>query len=261
MQQTCVGGGQGNAYRNELCPICQNSASPYFRKDDYDIDRCPACDFVFVRDIPSEQALAEFYGGYYGESETYVPLTKRRFSKRISKTVENWWHARNIVRHAKGRRRLLEVGCGEGHLLKALARTGKFEVEGIDYGRGAIEYLRSQGLNVAQDSIFGRRYPDGRFDFVVGFHVLEHVQHLGQFVAEVRRVLARHGRVYFVVPCVSHYSARRAGFGWKHYGPPGHLWYFSVAAMRQFMTAEGFRVIFAHCVSNRPHLTVLAEKV
>ncbi|MCA7988697.1 hypothetical protein [Burkholderia vietnamiensis] len=46
----------------------------------------------------------------------------------------------------------------------------------------------------------------------------------------------------------------------KHFGRPGHLWYFSVEAMKRFMTNQGLRVMSAHCFSNRSHLTVLDEK-
>ncbi|MEJ0003536.1 MAG: class I SAM-dependent methyltransferase [Pararobbsia sp.] len=251
---------RGDAYLNLDCPVCHGPSTPFFEKDGYDIDRCERCQFVFVRNIPSEVTLAEFYSPYYGESETFVPIIQRRFSKRISKTLENWWHGKSIERRAGGRKRLLEIGCGEGHLLKALARGNTFDVEGIDYAKGAVQYLRDQGLNVSQSSLFDKAYPDGHFDFVVGFHVLEHVQQLDEFMSEVKRILSARGRVYFVVPCVTHFKAVHAGRDWKHFGPPGHLWYFSVDAMRRFMANQGFHVVFAHCFSNRAHLTVLAEK-
>ncbi len=113
----------GDAYLNHQCPVCGTSAPLYFERDGYYLDRCPACHFVYVRNVPSEQSLADFYGTYYGETEAFVPVTQKRLSKRFSKGIENWWHARNIVRHAQGRRRLIEIGYGEGHLLTALKRT------------------------------------------------------------------------------------------------------------------------------------------
>lgn len=210
--------------------------------------------------MPSDATLAAFYAGYYGDDDTFVPVTHKQMSKRFSKTVENWWYARNLVRCAAGRSRLLEIGCGEGYLLVALQRTRRFDIEGIDYANGTIRYLRSIGMTVSQGSLIDQHYPDGRFDFAVGFHVLEHVQHLGEFMSEVKRILSPAGRVYFVVPCITHFSAILKGSDWKHLGPPGHLWYFSVRAMKRFMADHGFRVLSAHCLSNRPHLTVLAEK-
>lgn len=250
-----------DGYFNPRCPICGTAGEFWCEKNSYVVDRCPACRFAYVRNIPPEAALAEFYGNYYGDTQEFIPLTQRYLSKLITKTLENAWHARVIAHHAKSRRRLLEVGCGEGYLLSALSKCGKFEAEGVDYASGAMSYLQSKGLHVQQGSIFDQRYPDGRFDFIVGFHVLEHVQDLDTFMAEVRRILVPSGRVYAVVPCVTHRSAIRDGLNWRHLGPPGHLWYFSVEAMKMFMPQHGFRVMFAHNFSNRPHLTVLAEKV
>jgi SAM-dependent methyltransferase len=199
--------------------------------------------------------LAEIYATGHSEDGEFIPVTQKRLSKRFSKGIEHWWHAWNIVRLARGRRRLLEIGYGEGHLLKALNATGRFELEGIDYATAPVSHMRARGLDVFTGSLADRRYRDGRWDFVVGFHVLEHVQHLDAFMSEVRRVLAERGRVYFVLQCVMHVSAVRAGPQWKLFGPPGHLWHFSVRAMKRFMADRGFRVIFAHCISNRPHLT------
>jgi hypothetical protein len=45
------------AYENRGCPCCGGSGRPYFRFGEYDIEACPACRFVDVRNIPSE-ALA-----------------------------------------------------------------------------------------------------------------------------------------------------------------------------------------------------------
>jgi SAM-dependent methyltransferase len=250
----------GEAYLNHVCPVCATESSLYFERDGYYLDRCPACHFVYVRNVPSEDALAKFYATGHAEDGEFIPVTQKRISKRFSKGIENWWHAWNIVRHARGRRRLLEIGYGEGHLLKALKATGQFELEGIDYATAPVAHMQARGIDAFAGSLADRRYSDGRWDFIVGFHVLEHVQHMDTFMSEVHRVLAERGRVYFVVPCVTHFSAVRAGTQWKLFGPPGHLWHFSVGAMNQFMADRGFRVIFAHCISNRPHLTVLAER-
>ncbi|CAB3769056.1 class I SAM-dependent methyltransferase [Paraburkholderia solisilvae] len=250
----------GDAYMLLQCPVCGTTGALYFERNSYYLDRCPACLFVYVRNVPSEHALADFYLTGHSDEGVFVPVTQKRLSRRFSKGIENWWHAWNIVRHARGRRRLLEIGYGEGHLLKALKSTARFDLEGIDYATAPVSYFRARGLRVFSSSLHDRRYPDGHWEFIVGFHVLEHVQHLDEFMKEVRRVLADRGRVYFVVPCVTHFSAVRAGPQWKLFGPPGHLWHFSVKAMKRFMADQGFRVIFAHCISNRPHLTVLAEK-
>ncbi|WP_459709522.1 class I SAM-dependent methyltransferase [Paraburkholderia sp. 2C] len=249
-----------DAYELEQCPVCGMKGAFYFGRNGYYLDRCPACRFVYVRNMPSERQPAEYYASGHADNGAFIPDTQKSIQRWFSKGIESWFHARNIVLHAAGRRRLLEIGYGEGHLLKALKATGRFELEGIDCATALLAHLRAHGLRVFAAGLADRQYPGGRFDFIVGFYVLEHVQNLDAFINEVRRVLADGGRVYFVAPCVTHFSAVRAGTNWKMYDPPGRLWHFSVKAMKRFLTDRGFRVIFAHCISNRPHLTVLAEK-
>lgn len=246
----------GEAYINHACPACGGPGREHFTIGEYQLDRCSSCGFVYVRNPPSADDLAEAYRGMYATGETYQP------DERLHKKLKNWLLAKRIKQLTKpGHRRLLEVGFGHGHLLRALQRDGSFTIEGIDYGEGAIPHLRSLGLNVSTASIEQKRYPDASFDVVVGMHVLEHTQNPGRFVSEIHRVLRPGGRVYFQVPCISHWRAQLAGRDWKYLSPPYHLWYFSTEAMRRFLTRHGFRVLSAHCLSNRSYLTAAAEKV
>jgi SAM-dependent methyltransferase len=142
----------------------------------------------------------------------------------------------------------------------ALARTGRFELECIDCVDGTPGRPPSPNVPASRTTLFDRRYRDGQFDLIVGFHVLERVHHLGEFMAEIRRILAPHGRVYFVAPCVTHVAAACKGRDWKHFESPERFWYFSMFAMKQFMCAWGFEVCSAHRLSSRPHLAVVAER-
>jgi hypothetical protein len=59
---------------------------------------------------------------------------------------------------------------------------------------------------------------------------------------------------------VAHWRARLAGKAWRAISPPFHLWFFAPKTIRLFLTQRGFRVLSAHCLSHRTHLTVVAEK-
>ncbi len=219
------------------------------------IDRCPHCTFVYVRDVPSEDAIADDYRFNFGRAAGYRPEFK------LGKFLKNWYLAHRISWFARrDQTDLLEIGFGPGHLLKAL-RDSRFDYEGIDLAEAPLVYLTTLGLKVTRASLAEMNYPDARFDIIVGMHVLEHVQHLDTFIAEVRRVLKPRGRAFFIVPCISHWRAVRAGKAWKHFQPPAHLWYFTRPSMRLWLQRNGFRVIHNHCLTNRAHLIVLAEKM
>jgi ubiquinone/menaquinone biosynthesis C-methylase UbiE len=152
-------------------------------------------------------------------------------------------------------------GVGHGQAYDNRACPLCIEVEGTDYSEGPLQHLKSLCLNVSVASIESKNYPDEHFDVIVGLHVLEHVQNPIRFISEMRRVLSRGGRIYFQVPCPTYWRARLQGTRWKAFTPPWHLWYFSPRSMRLFLSQHGFRVISAHRLSHRAHLTVTAEKI
>jgi SAM-dependent methyltransferase len=244
----------GAGYRNDSCPVCEQQGQAFHHKDGYDIDRCTHCGFLYVRNIPSSDFLIKAYEPLLGTTQDYVP------EQRQHKQLKNWWFAKRIRHVAGHRKRLLEVGYAAGNLLKALQRERVFELEGIDYSEGPYKHLKELGLTVSLSSIEDKKYPDEAFDMVVGLHVLEHVQNPMSFIREVHRVLSPQGRIYFQVPCPTYWRARLAGRNWRGFSPPFHLWYFSPRSIRLFLIRHGFRVLSAHRISHRAHLTVVAEK-
>lgn len=94
--------------------------------------------------------------------------------------------------------RILDVACGKGWLASRLAARGA-DVVGVDLalttGDRAVRY---DGFRRCEGSIEALPFPDAAFDTVVSTHTLEHVQHFGRALDELRRVARR--RVVVVVP-------------------------------------------------------------
>lgn len=93
--------------------------------------------------------------------------------------------------------RVLEVGCGRGHLTKRLAERG-VDITGIDANPNAshvsgserVVYMRAEALE----------FDDGVFDSVVGVHSIEHIPDLKGACAEIARVLKPGGQALFIYP-------------------------------------------------------------
>ena len=88
--------------------------------------------------------------------------------------------------------RILELGCGEGTLLAALAGTHKY---GIDPSIHAL--IRARRRSAAECALARAEelpFPSGSFDIVIAVGVMEHFQNPDAAAAEVRRVLAPAGR-------------------------------------------------------------------
>jgi SAM-dependent methyltransferase len=93
--------------------------------------------------------------------------------------------------------RVLEVGCGQGHLTTRLAERG-IDVVGIDANPNAPEvsgsdrvlHMRAEDLSFANEE----------FDAVIAVHAIEHIPPLDAAAAEMARVLKPGGKALFVYP-------------------------------------------------------------
>jgi ubiquinone/menaquinone biosynthesis C-methylase UbiE len=100
--------------------------------------------------------------------------------------------------------RVLELGCGEGILLGALAAAHKY---GIDPSVHAL--IRARKRSSAECAVARAEelpFTSGSFDLVVAVGVMEHFERPDEATAEVRRVLAPAG--HYVVLIHTDMSAR-----------------------------------------------------
>lgn len=96
--------------------------------------------------------------------------------------------------------RVLDVGCGTGGVLLALADRAAM-VAGVDTALLALEFCREKGLrNVVQGSATALPFATGSFDVCVMMDVLEHLDDESMLLAEVRRVLRPGGAALISVP-------------------------------------------------------------
>ncbi len=101
-------------------------------------------------------------------------------------------------------RRILEVGCGKGLFLRACRDLGAAEVTGQDFfNKRPIDFARDElGITDLRTVGFEDRavWPDGEFDVVCSFDVVEHVHDLFDFFGQCVRVLKPGGVLYHATP-------------------------------------------------------------
>ena len=93
--------------------------------------------------------------------------------------------------------RVLEVGCGVGHLTKRLADRG-VDVTGIDANPNASEVAGSDRVRTMRAEALD--FEDDAFDTIVSVHAIEHIPALEAALIEMDRVLAPGGRALFIYP-------------------------------------------------------------
>jgi SAM-dependent methyltransferase len=121
---------------------------------------------------------------------------------------------------------LLDVSCGEGHLLRWASGLYGVDGWGIDISTVALRISRQhQGVSrlVRCDGI-NLPFSDGQFDYVTNLGSLEHYADIPLGVQEMERVLRPGGKAAILVPN-SYYMAdivwqvMRTGYGPSHQQP------------------------------------------
>ena len=99
------------------------------------------------------------------------------------------------------RERTLEIGCGKGGLLHILRQQGR-DVRGVEIDEWMIaESRRLYGdLPITASDGYELGYPDGMFDVVISFDVIEHIPDTDRHLREVHRLLRPGGRYLLQTP-------------------------------------------------------------
>jgi SAM-dependent methyltransferase len=157
----------------------------------------------------------------YFSTGTYAEVSFDRYS-------QYWWSNRFYAGLAKkfGPRqgRVLEVGCGLGHLLGWF--TGGYQAFGVDINQWALAKAR-RNVPTARFARMSAEdlgaFPDSAFQIVVSKHVVEHLPHPERAIAEMSRVLSSGGLLILATPnLASHMRAVKKG-NWIGYRDRTHI--------------------------------------
>lgn len=100
-------------------------------------------------------------------------------------------------------KQILEIGCGTGYLLYLLQQRGAI-VEGVEPGEYSCIGRKKYSLNIKQKFFDVNDY-DKKYDIVVFYGVLEHINNYIKFLKDVRNILRPSGRVILSVPDCEEY--------------------------------------------------------
>ena len=179
------------------CPYCgsgRGGEGPERKGARYRI--CLRCRSGYVAE--SRLQFHEYYERYDPEGVQELPQILRRRYADVLGLIE---------RHAPGRR-LLEVGCGNGHFL-SVARERGWEVRGNELSRPHVERARAAGLDVVYGDLADDGLWEGEpFDAAVLIEVLEHVPEPAGLLRAVTDRLVPEGVTYLTTPNFGSISRR-----------------------------------------------------
>jgi SAM-dependent methyltransferase len=215
-----------------VCPACTSGdvgklSSPSVSGYYYYI--CKGCELVFSE--PMKGAGKEWY-----ERSEWYDLPEE--------VLENLrWYERTIIHEdfLFGKKRVLNVGCGRNIFLKKLKEMN-CEVTAVDISERVIEFTRNtlgiKDAHVGDILEFMKHYGRGKFDVIVSFEVLEHLEDPGTFMRRLKDLMNEDGRTVLSVPNRERIMPSKDV--WDY--PPHHLTRWNVRCLRNLLEGSGFLV-------------------
>jgi SAM-dependent methyltransferase len=137
---------------------------------------------------------------------------------------------------------LLDIGCGTGTFLAA-ARDAGFRVSGTELDRNAARFAKEKlglqrvfPLTIAE---FTERNAEERFDVVTFFEVLEHQATPVEFLQKVKACVRPGGMIGLSLPNRERWLTGPDVLDY----PPNHFLRWNAAALRNFLSGQGFAVL------------------
>lgn len=182
----------------------------------------------------------------------------------FAKYSQYWWSNRfyALLARRSGPKsgRALEIGCGLGHLLTWM--TDRYQVFGADINAPALEEARRnvpQGQFEVLSAEDLSAYPDAHFQIVIAKHVVEHLPHPEQGVAEMSRVLAPGGLLLLATPNLDSPMRGWKKEKWVGYKDPTHISLKPPAEWLGYLRKYGLRPrrVFSDGFWDAPYLPLL----
>jgi 2-polyprenyl-3-methyl-5-hydroxy-6-metoxy-1,4-benzoquinol methylase len=232
------------------CPICKTEEVDLLHvqrfvlperhplSDGYDVVTCLECGFVFADTMVKQADYDRFYAehskyediktGTGGVEDPYDWNRQKETALQISTFLQNTSAS------------VLDVGCANGGMLKALKELGYESLYGIDPSPVCVENTRQLGIEAQQGSLF-LPFKENAYDCVILSHTLEHVEDVRGALNWIKDRLKPNGIVYLETPDASRY----VDFNYAPFQEfnTEHINHFSLACLENLMGLLGFEML------------------
>ena len=224
-----------------VCPICRTGDTrPVYPGANELVARdplvaCRGCGLVFQQRLRAARELDAAQAEAYGEPT-------RRFAGPIAAGVRLFRGARVrlAMRLVPPGSRVLDVGCGRGLFLRMLRERG-YRVRGTELS-AATAAQAYDDVVVDAGELFEGQFPDGSFELISIWHVLEHLSEPRRTLEICQRALLPGGRLLLAVPNFGSLQSRFGGVDWFHLDLPRHIFHFTPQTLAALLEASGYEI-------------------
>jgi 2-polyprenyl-3-methyl-5-hydroxy-6-metoxy-1,4-benzoquinol methylase len=251
------------------CPVCGHRDFRHLHTcKDYTVSGqsfavvlCQHCGTALTQNAPGPDQIGPYYQSedYISHSDTKAGLFNGLYhaARRIMLRQK-----RELVQRVVGRKagNLLDVGCGTGYFLATMQRAG-WQATGVEADAGARAYAHQKfGLQVLAPEALAT-LPEGEYQAVTLWHVMEHLHDLDGYLRQMARVLHPNGALVIAVPNHQSTDAQHYGADWAGWDVPRHLWHFSPKSMEILLAKYEFSLMDKRTMPFDPfYVSLLSEK-
>ena len=236
------------------CPICKNNTFKLYKTIDSYIEQIPEgldrkrqvnvtiykcfqCNLFKTEDLNLNIKLKDLYKE---ESVSFdASFSKLKNNSSSTLTTDE---LKLICK--KPPAKLLEIGCGAGHLLQRAHLQG-YEVLGIDIDTKAIKFIKEElNLNVLNTDLYSLNI-DTKFDVIVLIGVFEHIEEPNDLIKRIKRFLKEDGEIILGLPNVFSFNRLVAYFSkneWDMFLEPGHIFHYQKSNLVRIFNENGMKL-------------------
>lgn len=224
----------------ERCPVCSHNETVFVANVyGWPIHECTACEVGFVWPQPVDEFLEEYYEEFYAGS--YLGGEKPLYFRPQLCSHIYLRQAQCLDRIMKRQRdaRVLDVGAGDGTMLRLLKDLGYRHLHGIDLDERIARRARER-LEVPVDRVNFLTYEQGGWDAITLWAVVEHLKDPLSYLRHANHLLNPGGLCLVMTGDNASAQAWVQGTLDMWVYSPEHLFFFTPNSLLQLFRQAGY---------------------
>ncbi|GAB4274025.1 MAG: hypothetical protein Kow0065_22590 [Methylomicrobium sp.] len=244
---------------NTACPLgcAKNDAVVLVGRDrlhdlpgEFTVVECRSCGLMRTSPRPTPETIGFYYPDDYGpylgtQVRHHAPTLLSTLKSRLKIVVQRLIDFNTSALPPLEPGRMLELGCASGVFLHRMANLG-WDVQGIEFSQTAAKMAADLGYRVHAGPLETAPTPDGLFDLIVGWMVLEHLHDPAGGLKKLREWAKPDAWLVLSVPNAASLEFRLFKHRWYALQLPTHLYHFTPQSLGRMLEASGWKLEKVH---------------
>lgn len=248
------------------CRICGNKESQevflvkemmFGLRDEYEYFLCAACGCLQIAQPvtdPEKLYPSDYYSfsagggksGFTGKLKRWIirravasGLESGRTNSKIFEEIAQSLGVSSLRGNVKKEDKILEVGCGDGALIKALHELGFSHVTGID------PYIQSE-IHVEGFELLKKDFLElsghATYDVIMMHHSFEHMENPVEVLHHVKQLLSDNAKCIIRIPVADSFAFEQYRENWVQLDAPRHIFLHSNKSIDMLAARAGLKV-------------------